>query len=522
MTAGRKTDDNTRACAEGLPNAQKGDLPHAQKENLPRAAGAYLTVFLALCLPILLSVFLTTIDGARRNAVRMQAELITDTAVNAVMSEFHRQLQEQYDLLFIDPSYGTGGGSPADTAERLRMYMEKNTEGRGLNLFGKRRDLLGLSVAGASVGAVRGAADDGGAALRQQVYAYMAAEPLGAAAADFLAKYDVFEGIGPDVTEWERRREENERELHEMLEEARDRAEEEAEELRAQGIDAEPEEVEDPTEEAAGFRLRPALLQVLGTTDGVSQARVDTGTLLSHRQLFRGSSPVPDTSHGYPEADAILLDEYILEKCGTWRGNEKKNHLKYQAEYILFGEGSDEANLEKTAGRLLLIRNAFNCAYIFADSGKTAQADAVAAGLSFILLMPEIRPVLRAALLFAWAYMESVYDVRSLFDGGRVPLLKTADTWKTSLLSILGLSFPGRGGKGSGLRYEDYLRLLLYAENRATKCYRLMDVMESDIRDTNGNESFRMDRCFDTVSVETRVTSGYGYEYTVRRCVTYN
>ncbi|MBP3735831.1 MAG: hypothetical protein J6I56_02305, partial [Lachnospiraceae bacterium] len=131
---------------------------HAESA-LPRAADGYLTVFLSLCLPILLSVFLTTIDGARRNAVRMQAELITDTAVNAVLSEFHRELYEQYDLFFIDPSYGTDGGSPADTGERLRMYMEKNVMGSGLDLFGQRRDLLGLSVEGASVGAVRGAAD---------------------------------------------------------------------------------------------------------------------------------------------------------------------------------------------------------------------------------------------------------------------------------------------------------------------------------------------------------------------------
>jgi len=494
---------------------------HAESA-LPRAADGYLTVFLSLCLPILLSVFLTTIDGARRNAVRMQAELITDTAVNAVLSEFHRELYEQYDLFFIDPSYGTDSGSPADTGERLRMYMEKNVMGSGLDLFGQRRDLLGLSVAGASVGAVRGAADGAGIALRQQVYAYTAAEPLGAAAAGFLAKWDVFEGIGPDVTEWERRREENERELSDMLEEARDRADEQAQELEAQGIAAEPVEVEDPTEEANAFRLRPALLQILGTTDGVSQASVNSVSLLSHRSLFQGSGPVPDTSHGYPEADALVLDEYIMEKCGNWRDNEKKNHLKYQAEYILFGEDTDEGNLEEMGRRLLLIRNAVNCTCIFTDSGKIAQADALAAGLSFILLLPEIRPVLKNALLFAWAYFESVLDVRCLFDGGRVPLIKTPDNWKTSLSSILKLSLPGSDGKGSGASYEDHLRLLLYAENRATKSLRLMDIMESDIRDTNGNASFRMDLCFDTFSLETQVASGYGYEYAVRRCVTYN
>ena len=61
-----------------------------------------LTVYLSLSLSLILSFVLTVIEGARISVIRMEAECVADIGMNSVLAEFHRELLEQYDLLFVD------------------------------------------------------------------------------------------------------------------------------------------------------------------------------------------------------------------------------------------------------------------------------------------------------------------------------------------------------------------------------------------------------------------------------------
>ena len=70
---------------------------------------AYLTITLALCLAVILSLFLTLIDGVRRNGARLEAECVTDIGLQSIMAEYHRELMKQYNLFAIDSSYGKIG-----------------------------------------------------------------------------------------------------------------------------------------------------------------------------------------------------------------------------------------------------------------------------------------------------------------------------------------------------------------------------------------------------------------------------
>ena len=51
-----------------------------------RPRNAYLTVTLALCLAVILSLFLTLIDGVRRNGARLEAECVTDIGLQSIMA----------------------------------------------------------------------------------------------------------------------------------------------------------------------------------------------------------------------------------------------------------------------------------------------------------------------------------------------------------------------------------------------------------------------------------------------------
>ena len=158
---------------------------------LNKYADGYLTVFLTLTLAVLLSLILTLVEGARINAIRMRTETAGNIAVRSVLGEFHRELLRQYDLYFIDASYGTGNASMDRVQQHLQTYMSKNLESEGGDFTGTYLESLTLEAA-------RFAADDRAKALREQVFAYMSADPAGSVLSEILTEADTWQGLLDD------------------------------------------------------------------------------------------------------------------------------------------------------------------------------------------------------------------------------------------------------------------------------------------------------------------------------------
>ena len=111
-----------------------------------RPAEGYLTVFLALTVAVLLTLILTLVEGARVNAIRMKTEVAGNIAVRSVLGEFNRELLRQYDLYFVDTSYGTGSASVENVEQHLRSYMAKNLETTSPAGFGIAGDFTGTRL----------------------------------------------------------------------------------------------------------------------------------------------------------------------------------------------------------------------------------------------------------------------------------------------------------------------------------------------------------------------------------------
>ena len=143
--------------------------------------------------------------------------------------------------------------------------------------------------------------------------------------------------------------------------------------------------------------------------------------------------------------------------------------------------------------------------------------------ITALLGLPELEEAVTQLILFAWGYAESVKDMRMLFDGEKVPVIKDGGSWNTPYSQLL--TFRGHLSeypKGqSGLGYEDYLQALLFLMPQEKVTGRLMDIMETDIRRTKGNSCFRIDGCIDGMRAEAAVSSGYGYQYTITRSYGY-
>ena len=477
-------------------------------EGSRREADGYMTVYLVLTLAALLTLYLVLISGARLGAARMQMESVSHIAQNAALAEFHREMHSRYVLFFTETSYGVPGGGNDVFAQHLRNYIDSNCARKTALVFGGIRDWTSMEISDVRVPEARYACDNGGKAVREQVYAYMSADPAGAVISGMLVTADQWRGLEISGREWTAETEQSREDLKQALRDRREdqkkeneEKEDREEEVTSQEYEAaseEPSEAENMVDRMGSFQLLPVLRQVFGDIDGLSDRQVETENVLSARKVHLGTGMTAVNSHKYPPADEILFDRYIYEKTGSCVNPSEDGQLRYQTEYILCGKGSDRENLEGTAARLILIREASNCAYLFTDERRMGQVRAVAAAASLLLLSPELEEPASYALALAWGYLESVQDVRTLMKGGKVPVVKTGDSWKTHLYELLTPMTAIRDrDSDDGLDYRAYLQGLLLLEGSSVKTRRTMDVMEMDLRRITGNSSFRMDLCLD-------------------------
>ena len=145
--------------------------------------------------------------------------------------------------------------------------------------------------------------------------------------------------------------------------------------------------------------------------------------------------------------------------------------------------------------------------------------------LAAAMMVPEIAGLLTATLILGWAFAESIYDVKEILAGGKVPLLKEDDTWhyglSSALLGELAEAVGEESGETQGMGYEDYLRIFLLLCEKSTVTWRTMNVVEMDIRNTPGNGAFRLDACIVEIAMNVKVKSKYGYSFEIERQKSY-
>ncbi len=464
---------------------------------------ASVSVYAVLVFTVILSLVLVIIEGARENAIRMKLECAMDLSLYSVFAEYNRQLLEQYDLFFIDTSYGYAEGSPKRTKEHLSAYMEDNFT---LNQSaGIKKDLLQMRVADVRILNYSLASDNHGLLFKRQAVSYMKdtyglsvpnrlAEELNAVKERRLLTRDI---TGERLS--------NQSFIDNYEIPPKQIGEDEWEEV----------ELENPADAVNG--ARGILGLVLGADTELSATAINPTSYISVRYANQGNGLID--RKGLQPGDEFIFNEYLLQKCGSYTEPKDGSLMQYQLEYILEGKDTDVDNLKAIVIKLLFLREVGNVTYLFSDGGKVAEAEALALAVTSAVAAPELTEPVKISLLFAWAYAESVYDVRLLLEGGKVPLVKTEDTWHYSLSGMLGFATDTvvETENSSGLSYEDYLRIFLALENSDQKTMRAMDIVEMDIRNTEGNSGFCMDKCMDYLEAEVLVSSAYGHQHSITR-----
>lgn len=477
-----------------------------------KRTGAYLTVYLTLILTIILSLCLTLIEGTRRNAVYMEAECVTDIGLNSIFAEYHRELFRQYNLFAIDSSYGSSLPQVNLTCNHLEEYIGKNLSMDDVFLdWLLYRDLLGMKLEDIEMTKVSFMTDDKGSIFRKR-----AAEAVWDDMS--LNLYDELKGWMYTVES----KQLTERDIAaEKMKLDKKLKKYDGKEKQVSETEWVTVKVKNPTDALEKKRKEGIFTWAVANPSGLSDKSLNMNDLIMARMnngnVNQGNMRQDKVSTTDKALERFFFQEYLMRYMGHYGTERDESALSYQIEYLIAGKNNDMDNLRSVVSALLAIREVANTVYILSDQNKCMTAETLGYLLASAMLIPEAGDLIKLIILFGWAYAESIYDVKTLLAGGKIPLMKDASTWHYDLDAALSLGNNSKITESKGLSYEDYLRIMLMLQNEDTLTARAMNMVEADIRLTAGNEYFRLDGCIDAVEACVRIKSAYGYSCEITR-----
>lgn len=478
---------------------------------------AYLTVYLSLVFTVILSLILALVEGATIGASRAQAEIVADLGLDSAFAEYNREILKQYELFFVDTSYGDEYGGIGELREHIKNYMEYNMQSdKGLSIAGTT--YLMLNNPHLEIEEVSYASDKNGDVWKAQAIAYMKAVYGG----------DLISSIKDNINIAN----ENQLFTKNIKEDVLKQKEDFEEILLKKGI------VEYSSESEDGYSYEK-LIDMLDYLTGegilslvmpegkaISNKYTDKNKYLSHRistgKINKGAGLHKGVKVPSGIDDELIYGEYLMKMCGNYANEKADGELKYQIEYILFGNDSDVSNLRVCVEKLFAFRSVSNYLYLSNDYLKRKEVSVISTILCALLLSPELSDALTNIILGVWAMAEAIIDIKGLLCGESVPLMKDSSDWNLSLSSIFFKDISQTNTGSDGLSYEDYLRVFLGFMDSKEKVIRSLDIVEMDIRKAEGNETFRIDRCIDYMRVNFGFSDARGHEFVFSRSMCFD
>ncbi len=484
------------------------------------------TLFISLLLAVILGVFQVLFQSLRIAGGRVQAEAGVEEGLYSVFSGYHRELFDSYRVFFLDAGYGSAGFRPD-----IMLNIVEDSLGQSC-YTGKRENLWNCSHGMSAVTGYTLATDNNGAAFFEQAVDYMK-DTLGIQGIQLLADQLVQQKstVEEQKIQGDYDRAKEAQEVYEQKKEEQT-AVENTDAGNGQHTPADPDTTAVPQVQVpAGFQnpldvirqvQQMGLLGLVFPADRqLSQAEVRLEELPSHRELEKGmGSGIAVSDQGM--ANQLLFLQYMMKHLGSFEKENAQEGLRYQLEYVIGGKGSDRENLECVVKELLAVRTAANMVHLLRDAGKQSQVHQMALIIGSAVGLPFLEGVISLALQAAWAFGESVLDIRCLLDGGKIPLVKDTGSWQLSLENlgkILEILKGDTDVQDQGMTYSQYLQLLLFLKDSQTRTERTMDVAEQQIR-AGGQENFSLDHCVYSLEVEMGVRCG-NREFTILRSYGY-
>ena len=406
-----------------------------------------MTIVLSLLMILFLTFCMVLLEGVRNYFLKLEAEQAMELAEFSILSEYQRELYQDYGLFFVDLDYEQGAEQIPVLENRARNYLSKNAE-----------ECETIDVAAENF---RRATDAEGRAFFDQAVEMMKVE----------SGYKILE----ELVECAKTDSENSVDVGEILAEN----EMAAQEILDSAVDDKGLPLFDISLPSISFPTINALTEsVFGDLNSLSEATINLEERLMKRSLESGAGKSREITF----TEMQLFHKYLINYFHHYGKNQErdgKGVLQYQLEYLISGCEADRENLENIMWKIFLLRVGGNYLFYHQDPKKVAMAEAEAAAIAAVSGNPVLIKAIKEILLIAGAIECSIQETKAIFEGEKVSVYQ--------------------GGIFSDLQigYEEYLYLLLNVTGKKEKIYRAMDIVELEIREKSGYEHFRLDHCTD-------------------------
>lgn len=468
----------------------------------------YMTIFVSLLLAALVVIYLVIFRIVDIASARSKSGIALSTACSSVKAERTSDyIFDRYHILLIDMNRGCDGED--GIARDVRESLEEN--------LGNEYSINSVSVCGRT-----GILDDDCEAFKEQIKDY------------FL--YGVTDYVVDELVEKTDGNDEpvSQESINAMDAEVDGVSDENTESLPTDNSSTSEKETKpavntkpnitkkDPRKEVRKVKKRGVAFYILPEDSEFSENVVNSGEMPSYGHTGWFDIEIDTDFDNYSKlkkqmnkssgwADSLLTGgESIAYANSVFNSftNEKYDdtYLKLEMEYIIAGKPTDAENYKKVINQIIVIRFGCNFAYLLTDAEKMAELDTLALSLTFFI--PVLQPLVKYLLTGCWAYVEAVADAYCLVRGHKIPYLKNAANWKTSIDGITKLAEIDTTSGDSdeeGLDYNDYLMILM-GLNMKTAYYRMLDVIQ--LNASQESPDFRMKNA----SVAYGVDAEIGYK----------
>ena len=465
-----------------------------------------ITVFCAISMMLIVSFLFALLEAARMYGLDAYARLKTEAGADSVCAEFQPLLWEQYGLLALDGAYGTNHFSIDYVKESLEQNVENSCKKGETMLSHMVTDLFRVELVESKVQGYALFTDDKGELFLDYVAEReKEALPLGIAESlyeDYQKGQEIYDGqsgLSEAVSNAEAALTEAKNYKWNLIEAKVQNAETEEEEEAAR---AERAVFQAPQLVALGNLLKGTgdirksftLDMILEDSSEISGVKNNLPDDLWSREKQEGTMQFIKERDWYRKT---LVLHYLENYFSNYLHAKDGHYLRYELEYVLCGRDTDWKNLEETFNKILFAREVANITYLLKDKEKLQEAEYLAQAVGLLIgENPAVVKVIQAGIVAAWAYAESILDVRALVRGMEIPLVKNGAQWTTEMEHILTVVQYDMIAKecNAGWRYIDYMKQLLYFEQDSVLAYRMLEVMEMGLRSVPDYSNCRMNQ----------------------------
>lgn len=486
-----------------------------------------ITVFFSLFMAVFLLVTETAFHAVRIQGGRVQTEAGMEEGLYSVFAAYDRELFARYHVFFVDGGYNSGQMQMGNLYQIVENSVRESYASGNFMTGIQGENIWKSSVNSGAVTGYTLATDQNGQAFASQAAAYMKET---AVIQGVQLLYEQFSKQAEEVEEWEQGSLlERTRRAQEVYQDVVENPGETSQETDA-GNQGESDDTQNKAEEVQVPSDFVNPLDVIRTLrkEGVlglvlpSGQEVSDGSFsekLSDRQQASGMGTLRCGEGTDTVTDQFWFIEYMMKHLKCYGESKDNAGVQYQLEYAVAGKDTDRANLESVVKRLLVLREAANLAYIVQDAQKQAEVHELALIICASVGLPALEGVVSLAIDAAWAFGESVLDVKQLLAGGKVPLFKKSASWTLSLDNLSKITEILKNGADtgqSGLTYKEYLRIFLLLGKQNQRIERTMDVAEETMRAVEGKNNFYFDQCIGHMTISLEVDCD-GKQYTIER-----